>query len=93
MVKTDILRDMIIVVLQGVLTPAEYELSQTLEGLLSIKKIRADLVEAGRNKLGEIILDLTGESVLSFYTDISTRSGERIMLFKLKADLESKLII
>ncbi|EXJ22983.1 hypothetical protein ADIAL_1606 [Alkalibacterium sp. AK22] len=93
LVKTDILRDMVIVVLQGILTPAEYTLSQTPEGLVSIKKIRADLVEAGRDQLDEIIVNLTGEKVLSFHTDISTRSGERIMLFKLAADLESKLII
>ena len=36
-VKTDILRDMIIVNLQGILTPAEYRVCETQEGLLNIK--------------------------------------------------------
>ncbi|WZL73694.1 DUF2294 domain-containing protein [Clostridiaceae bacterium 35-E11] len=90
-VKTDILRDMIIVVLRGILTPAEYKLSQTREGLLSIKKIRADLVEAGRDQLGEIIKELTGEEVITFHTDISARTGERVMVFKLSCDLKRKL--
>lgn len=91
-VKTDILRDMVIVVLKGVLTLAEYKLCQTTEGTLSIKKIRADLVEAGRDELGEIIKEKTGEEVISFHTDISTRTGERVMIFKLSNDLEKKLM-
>lgn len=92
-VKTDILRDMVIVVLKGILTPAEYKLSGTLEGLLSIKKIRTNLVEAGRDKLGEIITEQTGEEVISFHTDISTRNGERVMIFKLTSDLEKKIML
>ena len=92
-VKTDILRDMVIVVLKGILTPAEYKLSETLEGLLSIKKIRANLVEAGRDKLGEIITEQTGEEVISLHTDISTRNGERVMIFKLTSDLEKKIML
>ena len=92
-VKTDILRDMVIVVLKGILTPAEYKLSETLEGLLSIKKIRANLVEAGRDKLGEIITEQTGEEVISFHTDISTRNGERVLIFKLTSDLEKKIML
>lgn len=83
---------MVIVVLRGILTPAEYKLCQTTEGILSIKKIRADLVEAGRDKLGEIIKEKTGEEVTAFHTDISTRTGERVMLFKLSCDLEKKLM-
>ena len=43
-VKTDILRDMIIVNLQGVLTPAEYRVCKTQEGLLNIKRTRSELV-------------------------------------------------
>ena len=90
-VKTDILRDMIIVVLKGVLSPAEHRLSETQEGLLSVKKNRADLVESGRKELGEIIQNLSGQEVTIFHTDISTRTGERIMVFKLSSDLEAKL--
>ncbi|MFX3623740.1 MAG: DUF2294 domain-containing protein [Ectobacillus sp.] len=86
-VKTDILRDMIIVVLQGILTPAEYSVCETKEGMLSIKRLRSDLVESGVDSLKEIILNITGEEVKSFYTDISTRTGERVMIFKLFNDL------
>jgi uncharacterized protein YbcI len=90
-VKTDILRDMIIVTLRGVLTPAEYRLCETKEGMLSIKKLRSDLVETGTGQLNDIILLHTGEKVKSFYTDISTKTGERVMVFKLQANYESSL--
>lgn len=91
-VKTDILRDMVIVVLKGVLAPAEYKLSETMEGLISVKKIRSDLVEMGREELNRILEELTGAEVLTFHTDISTKTGERIMIFKLSSDMEKKLL-
>lgn len=81
-----------IVVLRGILTPAEYKLCQTVEGALSLKKVRADLVEADRDKLGEILKEKTGEEVTAFHTDISTRTGERVMIFKMSSDLEKKLM-
>ena len=87
-VKTDILRDMIIVNLQGVLTPAEYTVCETQEGLLSIKRTRSKLVESGADDLKDIIFEITGQSIKSFHTDISSRSGERFMLFKLNDNLE-----
>jgi uncharacterized protein YbcI len=90
-VKTDILRNMIIVHLKGILTPAERELSKTEAGMISIKKNRADLIEAGNHHLREIILSVTGETVDSFHTDISTRNAERIIVFILKDNLEKKL--
>ncbi|BDH61862.1 hypothetical protein MTP04_19920 [Lysinibacillus sp. PLM2] len=90
-VKTDILRDMIIVTLRGILSPAEYTLCKTKEGLLSVKRNRSALIESGIEDLKAIILNLTGVEVKSFYSDISTHTGERIMVFKLFDDLEKEL--
>ena len=90
-VKSDILRDMIIVILHGILTPAEYSLCKDKEGLLSVKENRNSLVESGLEDLKEIIFTITGQEVVSFHTDISTQTGERVMVFKLSSDLQSKL--
>ncbi|QHJ72224.1 DUF2294 domain-containing protein [Planococcus halotolerans] len=90
-VKTDILRDMLVVSLSGVLTPAEYKLCDAKEGLLAVKRMRSDLVESGRDFLGNVIRELTGEEVKSFHTDISTHTGERIMVFRLSGNLQEKL--
>ncbi|SDZ63729.1 Uncharacterized protein YbcI [Evansella caseinilytica] len=91
-VKTDILRDMIIVTLHGILTPAEYSLCQTKEGKGTVKKNRSDLVETGVPTLRELIFQLTGEKVISFHTDISTKTGERIIVFKLANNLEQTFV-
>lgn len=90
-VKADILRDMVVVVLKGVLTPAEYAVCQEKEGLLSVKKMRNSLVESGVDEIKEALSTITGIEVVSFYTDLSTISGERIMVFKLSEDLQTKL--
>ncbi len=90
-VKSDILRDMIIVTLHRILTPAEYSLCKDKNGMLSIKKNRNGLVESGIEDLKAIISSITGEEVVSFHTDISTHTGERVMVFKLLNDLENKL--
>ncbi|MCI2948494.1 DUF2294 domain-containing protein [Staphylococcus caledonicus] len=87
-VKTDILRDMIIVNLQGVLTPAEYRVCETQEGLLNIKRTRSELVESGQDDLMQLILDITGISVNSFHSDLSTITGERVIVFKLEDNFE-----
>jgi uncharacterized protein YbcI len=87
-VKTDILRDMIIVNLMGVLSPAELTICGTKEGMISIKRIRSDLVESGIEGLKDIIRNITGEETKSFYTDISTVTGERVMVFKLCNNFE-----
>ncbi|WP_042454074.1 DUF2294 domain-containing protein [Neobacillus dielmonensis] len=90
-VKTDILRDMVIVTLNRILTPAEYALCRDKDGMLSIKKTRNSLVESGLEDLKQILLSLTGQEVISFHTDISTQTGERVMVFKLSGDLEKQL--
>ncbi|UII57070.1 DUF2294 domain-containing protein [Cytobacillus spongiae] len=90
-VKADILRDMVIVSLQGILTPAEYRVCETKDGMLTIKKTRSELVESGIENLKEIIFSITGVEVKSFHTDISSRTGERVMVYKLHEDLEKTL--
>ncbi|MRX71584.1 DUF2294 family protein [Bacillus lacus] len=90
-VKTDILRHMVIVSLRGILTAAEYRLCETREGTLSIKRSRTELVEAASEDVKNIVEKCTGEEVKSFYTDLSTVTGERMMIFTLKDNLEIKL--
>lgn len=87
-VKTDIVRNMMISVLRGVLTPAEQQLALTLEGLLSVKRMRSDLVESGVEHLKGLIAECAGATVVSFFTDISTRSGERVMVFQFDRTIE-----
>ncbi|WP_027726204.1 DUF2294 domain-containing protein [Tuberibacillus calidus] len=90
-VKSDILRNMIIVTLRGILTPAEYSLCSDKDGLLSVKKHRNSLVESGVDDLKEIIYNITQFEVVSMHTDLSTKTGERVMVFKLAGNLQNAI--
>jgi len=84
--KTYIINDMVLVRLRGVLTPAEKNLARVEgnnQGRILIKQVRIELLEKARKMLDVIIRDLTGRRIKSLHTDISTKTGERIILFTL----------
>lgn len=78
--------DLLIVRLKGVLTTAEQKLanSSTPEaGKDLVKEVRARLMEASEETLEAIIEKATGVKVLSMHRDISTVTGEKIVVFTL----------
>jgi len=86
--KTYIIGDMILVRLRGVLTPAEKQLAKTddnLKGRALIKQVRIELLEKARMLLENIVQDVLGEKVVTMHTDISTITGERIIIFVLES--------
>lgn len=89
--KVFILGDMILVRLKGVLTPAEEQLSKTTDGSGLIKKVRMSLIEGARSLLENIILEHTKCQVVSLHTDISTKKGERVIIFVLDKNIENQL--
>lgn len=86
--KTYIIDDMIIVRLQRVLTPAEQRLAEVSgekTGRTLIKRVRTELLEQARPLLERIVVGLTGKKVKSLHTDISTVTGERVIIFTLES--------
>jgi uncharacterized protein YbcI len=75
--------------LKRVLTPAEEKLARDPEGSGLVKEVRRRLIEGSRDMLDEIIPNLTGVQVISLHSDISVRTGERIIVFTVAQDLES----
>ncbi|MCJ7645646.1 DUF2294 domain-containing protein [bacterium] len=88
--KTYIMKDMVFVRLKGVLTQAEEQLAKSAEGAELIKRTRVQLLEGERVLLEKIISDITACQVKSLHTDISTKTGERIIIFTLDQNLEDK---
>ena len=88
--KTHIIEDMVFVRLKGVLTPAEEQLAKSAEGADLIKKTRMQLLEGARVLLENMISDITACQVKSLHTDISTKTGERIIIFTLDQNLEDE---
>ncbi len=88
--KAYIIDDMVLVRLKGVLTPAERRLASDdpgFEGRELIKQVRLKLLERGRTLLESLIQTITGATVVSLHTDISTRTGERVIVFALASPL------
>lgn len=84
--KTYIIDDMVLVRLKNVLTQAELKLAEMHEhkdGRELVKRIRIALLEQGRPLLEEAVEKILGINVKSLHTDISTVTGERIILFTL----------
>ena len=87
--RTWIVQDMILIRLQGVLTPAEEKLAQDTEGKNLIKQVRTQLIESSRALLESMVGEITGIPVVSLHSDISTRTGERIILLTMASNLEA----
>jgi uncharacterized protein YbcI len=78
--------DLLVVRLQGVLTAAEQQLVKTLpseKGRDLLKQVRTQLIETARPVMEAMVQEVTGSKVLSVHHDISTTTGEEVVLFTL----------
>ena len=85
-IHTYLLGDLLVVRLQGVLTAAEQQLVKSLsadKGRDLLKQVRTHLVETARPVLEAMVQEVTGVKVLSLHHDISTFTGEEVVLFTL----------
>ena len=91
--RSYVIDDLVLVRLKNVLTPAELKLAESEEAKRCrylIKQVRQELIEQGRPMLDAVIKDVLGVNVVSLHTDISAKTGERIIVFTLeqRPDLE-----
>jgi uncharacterized protein YbcI len=87
-IHAHLIDDLLVVRLQGVLTAAEQHLVKALpadKGRDLLKQVRVHLIETARPKLEAMIREMTGAAVLSLHHDISTTTGEEIVVFTLDA--------
>ena len=87
--KTYVLDDMVVIRLKDVLTPAERKLIETQRDRSAylVKQARNELMAAARPMLEAVVHEITGVPVQSIHTDISTRTGERVIVVTLKKKL------
>jgi uncharacterized protein YbcI len=85
-VHAHLLGDLLVVRLQGVLTAAEQHLVKSLpseHGKNLLKQVRTQLIHTARPLLETMVLAATDVKVLSLHHDISTATGEEVILFTL----------
>jgi len=87
-IRCHLIGDLLIVRLQGVLTAAEQQLVKSLpaeKGRDLLKQVRTHLIETARPLMESMVETVTGMKVLSLHHDISTLTGEEIVVFTLAA--------
>jgi uncharacterized protein YbcI len=85
-VHAHLIDDLLIVRLQGVLTAAEQQLAKALaaeRGRDLLKQVRSHLIETARPVMEAMVVKATGVKVVSLHHDISTNTGEEIVIFTL----------
>lgn len=85
-VHAHLLGDLLVVRLKGVLTAAEQHLVKTLpaeKGRDLLKQVRTHLIETARPLMAAMVQEATGVPVVSLHHDISTVTGEEVLLFTL----------
>ena len=85
-IHAHLIGDLLVVRLQGVLTAAEQHLVKSLpaeKGRDLLKQVRTHLIETARPLMEAMVQEVTGVKALSLHHDISTVTGEEVVLFTL----------
>ena len=85
-IRAHLLGDLLVVRLQGVLTAAEQHLVRSLpaeKGRDLLKQVRTHLTETARPVMEAMVEKVTGVKVVTLHHDISTLTGEEVILFTL----------
>jgi uncharacterized protein YbcI len=87
-IHAHLIGDLLVVRLQGVLTAAEQQLVKSLspeKGRDLLKEVRTQLMETARPLMEAMVEQAAGVKVVSLHHDISTATGEEVVLFTLIA--------
>jgi uncharacterized protein YbcI len=84
--RTYLINDMVLVRLRGVLTPAEEKLSKNKEGQVLVRDVRRQLFATSRPILEGFIKEILNTDLIDLFSDISTDTGERIIVLTVKKD-------
>jgi uncharacterized protein YbcI/CheY-like chemotaxis protein len=85
-IRTHFIKELLVVRILGVLTLAERQLGKSMapeKGRDLIKQVRKQLLELARPMLESLIHEVIGVKVLSMHHDISTMTGEEIVVFSM----------
>ena len=96
-IHAHLLGDLLVIRLHGVLTAAEQQLVKSLaaeKGRDLLKQVRTHLLETARPILEAMVEKITGVKIVTMHHDISTITGEEVILFTLAQSpdfLEAKM--
>ena len=86
--RTFFVADMVVVRIRGVLTRAEQRLAESDDGKSLVKETRRQLFESLRQELDELVSQILDCETISMHSDISTNTGERVVVFTVNKQLD-----
>lgn len=88
-INTIIIKDLIIIRLEGFVSVSEQRLAQN-NGVELIKRVRTLLFENEEENFKAIIENIIESKVISVHSDVSTRTGEKVIVLSTEENLEEK---
>ncbi len=89
-IRTLIVQDLIVVRLKGFLSQAEQKLAENSQGVELLKKVRVTLFESARSYLEALIKEVVDVEIISIHSDVSTKTGEKIIIITVGENLEDR---
>ncbi len=87
--RTFFVNDMVLIRLRGVLTAGDRKMAETREGQALLKETRRHLFESSIPIFEEMIIQVIGCKLVSLHTDLSSKTGERIIVITTDKNLET----
>jgi uncharacterized protein YbcI len=87
-IRTVIFQDLILIRLNGFLSISEKNLAKNPGGIQLIKNARTALFENAREELEATIKTVLDVNIVSTYSDVSTKTGEKIIAIVVDQDIE-----
>ena len=88
-IRTVIFQDLILIRLNGFLSISEKNLAKNPGGIQMIKNARTALFENARKELETTIKTVLDVNIVSTYSDVSTKTGEKIIAIVIDQDIEN----
>lgn len=89
-IKTKIFQNHILIVIDGFLSQSEQKLCDNDNGIKLIKEMRISLFEHSRGYLQELIKDIIHIEIASMHSDVSTKSGEKVIVVTLESNFDEE---
>lgn len=90
-IRAHIMGDMIVVRMVCYMSPGDRKLASSKKGIELLKATAVHLFEEGRDQLITMLKDAFDIHIISTHMDLSTQTGEKIIILSLKDDLEMKI--
>jgi len=90
-IKTKIIQNHILIIIDGFLSQSEQKIADNNQGIKLVKDMRTALFENTRDYLQELIKEIVNVRVVSTHSDVSTKTGEKVIVLTVDCDIDERI--